>query len=343
MRSSTARFMLAVAAALTGLTACAADAPTVARTSALTDTRLAVSALNASYSSWSAALSAELAPPGAHPNFNTASLDGCPFISTDGKMFFMASNRPGGLGGIDIWVATRESVDDPWGEPVNVGAPVNSSSNDFCPTLARDGHTFYFVSNRPGGCGGDDIYVTRRRDDNGFDEPENLGCQVNSAGNEASPFPLPESSLGPVLYFSSNQVGGYAPDAPGATTGDADIYMSESHGGVFGPATLVPGVNSASDDGQPNLRRDGLEIFFFSTRPGTLGLADIYSATRANASDVWSTPVNLGANVNGVAAETRPSLSWDGTTLYFGSTRAGGEGSTDIYVTTRRALNGKSE
>jgi hypothetical protein len=339
MRSSTAPFLVAVAAAITGLAACAADAPTGARSIF----SLAASALAASYASWSPALSAELSPPGAQANFNTAFLDGCPFVSTDGKTFFMASNRPGGLGGIDIWVSTRQSVDEPWGEPVNVGAPVNSASNDFCPTIARDGHTFYFVSNRPDGCGGDDIYVTRRRDDNGFDEPKNLGCQVNSAGNEASPFPLPEAASGPVLYFSSTRVGGYAPDAPGAFTGDADIYMSESHGGVFGPATLVPGVNSAFDDGQPNVRRDALEIFFFSTRPGTLGAADIYSATRSKTSDVWSTPVNLGPNVNSAAAETRPSLSWDGTTLYFGSTRAGGEGASDIYVTTRRTLTGKNE
>jgi hypothetical protein len=299
------------------------------------------SALKASYAAWSPALSIELTPPGAHPSFNTAFLEGCPFPSRDGKMFFLASTRPEGLGGIDIWVSTRRSTDDPWGEPVNVGAPVNSIHNDFCPTLARDGHTFYFVSNRPGGCGGDDIYVSRLRPDDAFDVAENLGCQVNSIGNEASPVPLPEPTRGPVLYFSSTRVGGYAPDAPGAITGDADIYMSESHGGAFGPAALVSGVNSASEDAQPNLRRDALEIFFFSNRPGTLGLADIFSATRAKTSDGWSTPVNLGPNVNTAAAETRPSPSWDGTMLYFGSTRAGGEGTSDIYATTRNTLEGR--
>jgi hypothetical protein len=68
-------------------------------------------------------------------------------------------------------------------------------------------------------------------------------------------------------------------------------------------------------------------------------MADLYSATRAAGSDPWSTPVNLGAGVNSAAAETRPSLSWDGTTLYFGSTRPGGEGSSDHYVTTRERLN----
>jgi WD40-like Beta Propeller Repeat len=84
---------------------------------------------------------------GADPAFNGPSLDGCPFIARNGKTFYMASNRPGGLGGIDVWVSTRASRDAPWGSPVNVGAPVNSAANDFCPTISRDGHLFYFVSN----------------------------------------------------------------------------------------------------------------------------------------------------------------------------------------------------
>ena len=288
------------------------------------------------FSAWSPATRVEAAT-GTDPSFNGAGLDGCPFISRDGKTLYMASDRPGGLGGLDIWVSTRERVGDPWGAPANVGAPVNSPSNDFCPTIARDGHLFYFVSNRAGGCGGADIYTARLRSATGFEALENLGCQLNSAADEASPFPMPERSRGPALYFSSTRAGGFTPEAQGAVTGDADLYLSESHGGAFGAAALVPGANSASEDGQPNVRRDGLELFFFSNRPGTLGLADIYTATRASASDPWTTPVNLGPNVNSSAgAETRPSLSWDGTTLYFGSTRPGGEGSTDHYVTTRQ-------
>jgi Tol biopolymer transport system component len=286
---------------------------------------------------WSPAIRVE-AIPGTPDTFNGSGLDGCPFVSRDGKTFYMASVRDGGLGGIDIWVSTRASVDDPWGVPVNAGAPVNSAANDFCPTISRDGHLFYFVSNRGGGCGGDDIYVTRLRPD-GWDPVENLGCEVNSAVNEASPMPLPESASGPVLYFSSNRPGGFSAEAPGAVAGDSDLYVSESQGGTFGAPTLVAGANSAVEDGQPNVRRDGLELFFFSTRQG--GPPDIYSATRASTSDAWSTPLNLGPSVNSTTgAETRPSLSWDGTTLYFGSTRAGGDGMADHYVTTRDRLNG---
>ena len=295
-------------------------------------------AMPTGFSDWSPATRVE-AQPGTDPAFNGPALDGCPFIARDDRTFYMASNRmPGGLGGIDIWVSRRDSRDDPWGAPENLGAPVNSPANDFCPTIDRNDHTLYFVSNRGGGCGGADIYVSRRHPD-GWQDPRNVGCDVNSPGDEASPFPLPEAGNGKVLYFSSNRAGGFSGDAAGATVGDSDLYVSDRHGGAYGPATLVPGVNTASEDGQPNLRRDGLELFFFSNRPGSLGgTPDIYSATRSRTSEPWSNPGNLGGNVNSAdGAETRPSLSWDGTTLYFGSTttRAGGEGSADHYVTTR--------
>ena len=290
------------------------------------------------FTSWSPAERVEAAWPGAHPHFNSPSLDGCPASSRDGKTFFMASTRPGSRG-IDIWVSRRESVDQPWGEPVNVGEPINSAYNDFCPMPARDGHEFYFVSNRPGGCGGDDIYVTRFRSDGTIDPPENLGCVVNSAANEAGPVPITEPGRGPVLYFSSTRPGGFSPEPAGATSGDSDLYSSEWRGGRYQAPTLVPGVNSAQEDGQPYIQRDGLELYFFSTRPGGRGAQDIWMASRAKAQDAWSAPVNLGGDVNSSAAETRPSLSWDGTTLYFGSTRSTGE--ANIFVSFRDRLAGR--
>jgi Tol biopolymer transport system component len=290
-------------------------------------------ALSGAFGPWSNAVRVE-SIPGTDPSFNGPNLDGCPFISRDGKKFFMASNRSGGQGGIDIWVATRDAVGDPWGAPVNVGPPVNSPQNDFCPTLSRDGHTFFFVSSRPGGCGGDDIYTARLRTPTGFEDVANLGCAVNSAANEASPFPLPQEDMGWMLYFSSARPGGYDLGDAGAAAGDPDIYVSTRSAGTYGAAVLVPGVNSAAADGHPNVRRDGLEIFFFSNRPGAAG-NDIYSASRGSVWDPFGTPVNLGPAVNSAASETRPSLSWDGTTLYFGSNRTGGEGDSDHYVTTR--------
>jgi Tol biopolymer transport system component len=132
-----------------------------------------------------------------------------------------------------------------------------------------------------------------------------------------------------VLYFSST------------FTGAGDLYLSEWHGGRFQGRQQVAGVNTPSVEGQPNVRRDGLEIFFFSNRPGAIsGSNDIYAAARASTADTWSAPVNLGTAVNTLASETRPSLSWDGTMLYFGSNRTGGDGDSDIYVTTRVRITG---
>src|SRR5688572_11274854 len=78
---------------------------------------------------------------GTHPDFNTSSTDGCPFISRDGKTFYMASNRDI-TKGLDIWVSTRASETDGWSLPANVET-VNTTADDFCPTISRDGHLLY--------------------------------------------------------------------------------------------------------------------------------------------------------------------------------------------------------
>jgi Tol biopolymer transport system component len=277
--------------------------------------------------------------PGTDPALNTSANDGCPTLAPDGRTMFIASNRTGTLGGQDIWIVRRDSPDAPWGEPTNAGALINTAFDDFCPSPTRNGHLFFFVSNRPGGCGGSDIYVTRWRNDaRGWEEPTNLGCEVNSPGNEWSPF-LVHGPGGPLLYFSSTVAGGYSADAPGAITGDDDIYVSEWHGGYFQAPQLVEGVNTAFNDSRPNLSHDGQELFFDSNRGG--GAPDIFYAFREKPHDAWSDPQPLGPQVNSESAETRPSLSWDGTVLVFGSNRPGGEGMADIYMTTRTRAQGR--
>jgi Tol biopolymer transport system component len=116
-----------------------------------------------------------------------------------------------------------------------------------------------------------------------------------------------------------------------------DIYVSERTGWTFGPAEAVAELNTPSSDIQPNVPHDGLEVVFASNRRAGTD-QDIYVATRASIDEAFSAPINLGEAVNTTDKnETRPSLSWDARTLYFGRT-PGPEGSTDIFVTTRDRL-----
>jgi hypothetical protein len=252
---------------------------------------------------------------------------------------YMASNRPGGMGGLDIWVSTRESTEDPWGPPSNLGAPINTAADEFCPTPIQNDRQLLFVSTKPGGCGGSDIYVSRRIPRQGWDMPRHLGCQVNSPAEEASPILMEYQNGRRELYFSSTRPGGFAPDAPGATAGDSDIYVSPvmPDGSVATPV-LALGVNTSAHDARPNIRSDGLEMVFDSDRTGGLGGFDIWIAKRADVSDAWAAPENAGANINSALGETRPFLSWDRKTLYFGTTRTGVEGAADIYFSTRPRL-----
>ena len=84
-------------------------------------------------------------------------------LRRDGLEMILSSGRPGGEGSEDLWVATREDTEDPWSAPVNLGAIVNSTAFDGAPALSRDGMTLYFFSDRPGGLGKRDLYVSTRR------------------------------------------------------------------------------------------------------------------------------------------------------------------------------------
>lgn len=266
------------------------------------------------YSAWSVAL------PVA--GINSPAGDGCPIESRDGLSLYVASNRPGTLGGNDIWAADRASKSEPFGEPQNLGAPVNSAASDYCPTPIY-GSYLLFVSERPGpdtcnaGPGRGDIYMIRRNAAHGWGEPKHLGCiengtGPNSAGAEFSPS-LVTTWAGTFLYFSST------------VSGNHDIYVSRlRHDGTFGPPSPVTELNTEFDDRMPNVSRDGLEVVFSSTRPtdakgqASFGSFDVFVARRRSVFAPFGAPVNLGANINTAGSETRASLSWDGERLYFG-------------------------
>jgi len=294
---------------------------------------LALVAFNAiaasKFSDWSA-------PVNLGPVVNSSFNDFAPAVSKDELSLYFSSDRPGSSGSSDIWVSHRNSRDEPWGNPVNLGPPVNTSYGERAPAFSRDGHWMFFVSERPGGLGDDDIWASWRtniHDDFAWQPPINLGAGVNSATFDAGATFFENEDAGtPLLFFGSTRAGG-----PGAE----DIYVSaQLPNGSFGPATLVSELSSPQTDRRPTIRFDGLEIIFFSNRSGTLGGADLWASTRETVFDRWSVPVNLGPVVNSTSNEGPSYLSADGRTLFVTSDRPGGFGSLDLYVTTRERIGG---
>ncbi len=257
------------------------------------------------------------------PVVNSSAFDGGLIISADGLELYFTSNRPGGSGNFDIWVATRETIQDPWSEPVNLGPTVNSSYWDCNNGISADGLSLYIFSNRPGGSGALDIWVTTRSSiSEPWGEPVNLGPTVNSSADDGGPY---ISADGLSLFFESNRSGGY---------GGNDIYVSTRatiDDDWEQPVNLGPTVNSSVWDWFPSLSADGLSLFFTSVRSGGSGGDDIWVATRETTDDPWGEPVNLGPAVNSSAAETCPNISADGSILSFHSNRPGGSGDVDMW------------
>jgi Tol biopolymer transport system component len=270
-------------------------------------------------------------PTNLGPTINSAATEQMPSISADGLELYFSDHggglRPGGHGRADLWVAIRPTKDDPWGVPVNLGPTVNSSSADEFSDLSADGLSLYFSSDRAGGLGHYDLWVTiRETKDSPWSKPVNLGSTVNSTYGDAGPR---ISTDGLSLYFSdflTARHGGYGGWDSYVTT---RATVSDPWGA---PVNLGPVVNGPGFDNGPNISADGLIMFLQSNRPGGPGgMADLWM-TRWNAQDAdWEPLVNLGPVVNAGGFDAGPEISSDGSTLYFCSERPGGFGSVDLW------------
>lgn len=261
---------------------------------------------------------------------NSAGPDVNAALSPDELSLYFTSDRAGGLGGNDIYVARRDCVDCEWHPPVNLGAPINSASVDAGPRLSNDGHLLFFQSERPGGQGSGDIYVSRRNntnDDFAWGPPVALGSDVNTAANEqAAAYLQSAEDGGGNLYFNRG------------TLNTVDLYYASvsRDGETRGPAVAVTELNDpASTDQHATISKDGREILFSSTRPGGLGGFDMWTSTRRSVHEPWSTPVDMPGPMNTASNDMQPSLSANGRTLIFASNRPGGFGANDLYVSTR--------
>lgn len=177
-------------------------------------------------------------------------------VSADGKtMLLTLCDQPEGYGDCDLYMSTMQS-DGTWSKPANLGAAVNTSSWESFPSISRNGRTIYFASDRGGGVGGIDIYVTTKLPGSDWSDPVNV-AGVNTVGNDVTPYISMDDST---MYFAS--------DGFGEEKVDLDIYMSRRSPTGWLPAVPVHPVNSPSLELFPSMSGNQKTLYFCSTRHG---------------------------------------------------------------------------
>ena len=187
-------------------------------------------------------------------------------ISQDGQwLVFTANGRQQGFGDFDIYISYLTPRG--WSEPINLGGKVNSDQWDSQPCLSPDKRDLFFASRRFGGYGGKDIYVCHMQSNGRWSEPENLGPEINTPGNEECPFIHADNQT---LYFTSNGLQGY---------GASDFFYSrKGPGGVWSkPMNLGYPINTINDEGTLFIAADGITAYYASNRSDSKGSHDIYT------------------------------------------------------------------
>jgi len=274
---------------------------------------------NATFSDWSA-------PINLGSVINSDAAEQAPAISPDGLALYYLSTRAGGIGANDIWVSRRATRNAAWEAPKNLGAPINTTANETHPAFSPDGLQLYFTSDRPGGFGLNDIWVSTRtnvNDDFSWQAPVNLGPVINSALEDTAPYVVTLQGQNTLFY------------SRGPMLTNQDLYISVQNASVWGTPALVTELSTPdATEARATVRADGLEIFFYSERAGGAGANDLWTSTRTTVTASWSTPIAVTA-LNTSFSEVHPALDLDGLTIYFASNRPDGSGGNDLYMATR--------
>jgi hypothetical protein len=229
------------------------------------------------------------------------------------------------------------SADFTFGEPVNLGPPINTPYGDYNVYFSADSLELYVSSDRPGGLGYFDMWrSTRENADNPWGPLANVQ-EINSSYNEVFPC---LSADGLILYFSDWWEWNAAGNRPGGV-GHHDLWMRTrpTTNDPWGPpANMGAIINSSTGDVSPSVSQDGKILIFASKRSGSLGgNYDLWMSTRPTADSDWAAPVNMGPAVNSSAHDCEACISNDGLAVFFTSDRPGGMGSFDMWMTTRRS------
>ena len=196
---------------------------------------------------------------------NSNGNEGAQTISHDGRVvIFTACGRNNEPTGCDLYMSVRSG--DRWGQPRNLGAPVNSVYWESFPSLSVDGQTLYFASNRSGGYGGIDIWYCRLEEGR-WSKPVNMGPTVNTKGNETAPYIHFDDKT---LYFASDGHRGM---------GGSDLFMVKRlTDSTWGEATnLGYPINTPGDENNLIVAPDGRTALFSSERDDGYGRQDLYS------------------------------------------------------------------
>ena len=185
---------------------------------------------------------------------NTQQNEGAQCITADGKtIYFTACSRVDSYGRCDIYES--HFVNREWTKPVNLGQKVNSESWESQPAISSDGRQLFFVSNRNGGFGKKDIWVSFKNTEGDWMKAKNLGKEINTSKDDISPFLHWDNQT---LYFSSK---GYL------GMGGFDIYLSrlDIHGVWGNVKNIGYPINSPSDENSMIVARDGRTAYFASS------------------------------------------------------------------------------
>lgn len=187
-------------------------------------------------------------------------------ISQDGEwLVFTGCNFPQGNGSCDLYISFLTKGG--WSEPQNLGRNINTEFWESTPSLSPDKRDLYFSSSRPGGYGGRDIWVSHRTE-TGWTEPENLGADINTAGDESTPFIHADNQT---LYFNSSGLPGYS-EKP-----DLFVTRKQADGKWSKPENLGYPINTIGDEGSMIVAADGKTAYYSSDKTDSKGGLDIYT------------------------------------------------------------------
>jgi outer membrane protein OmpA-like peptidoglycan-associated protein/tetratricopeptide (TPR) repeat protein len=229
-------------------------------------------------------------------------------------------------------------------EPLTIGDGINTAACEYFPNVTADDQTFLFTRNevkKDPSSGAEirsqeDFYISFRDDQGNWSLARPLGAPVNTPVNEGAPSLSPD---GHFLFFAAcESYDGYGAGRQGF--GSCDIFFTQKINGQWQRAANVGApLNTNYWETQPSWSSDGKTLYFISNRRGGYGDSDIWMAVLGE-DGKWSTPVNLGAEINTPWKEESVFIHPDNQTLYFASEGHVGMGGLDLYV-CRRDSTGK--